>query len=189
VFWLQAAYAQGAISYLGYGGAGYGSTWGANTRIGEVDVINADSVVNNFGKQRLTTGYAVTAGLLHYWTPTVRQSFVGSYSALNYGNPIIGASSGFVPGTVGIYGSGSTVSSTEMRLGSNLIWSPVAGLDIGVEVIYIKADPKGRVVSSKATALVAGPPVGATQAQLVGIGQTKGSDDAWQGRLRIQRDF
>ena len=29
IFWLQAAYAEGAISYLGYGGAGAGTTWGA----------------------------------------------------------------------------------------------------------------------------------------------------------------
>ncbi len=184
VFWLQAAYAQGAISYLGYGGNGYGSTWGANTRIGEVDVVNADSAVNTFGNQRLTTGYAITAGLLHYWTPTVRQAFVGSYSQLNYGNALVGASNGpALAAFPGIYASGATINSSEMRLGTNLIWSPVAGLDIGVEVIYIKADPKGRVVSSKAAAL------GMTSAQAIALGQTKGSDDAWQGRLRIQRDF
>jgi hypothetical protein len=181
VFWLQAAYAQGAISYLGYGGAGYGTTWGANTRIGEVDVINSDAVVSATGRANLSTGWVVTAGLLHYWAPTVRQGVYGSYSSLSYGSAATGASSAPVVGN--IYASGSTIDSSEFRVGSNLIWSPVAGLDIGVEVIYIRAETKGRVVSSKAAAL------GLTSAQAIALGQTRSSDDAWQGRLRIQRDF
>jgi hypothetical protein len=183
VFWLQGAYAQGAISYLGYGGAGQGSTWGANTNIGEVNVVNADSVVNAFGSQKQSTGFAIVAGLLHYWTPTVRQGIYGSYSALSYGNFASGTSSAPIVGTVGTYAAGSTINSSEMRIGSNLIWSPVAGLDIGVEVVYTRADPRGRIFSSKAAAL------GIAQNAANSAVYSKGADDAWSGRLRIQRDF
>jgi hypothetical protein len=182
VFYLQGAYAQGAISYLGYGGNGRDTTWGGNTNLGEVNVVNADAVTNNFGKTKLTTGFAITAGLLHYWTPTVRQAVFGSYSELNYGNAVSGASSLALAGLPGFFAAGSTIDSKEYRIGTNLIWSPVAGLDIGVEVLYNKADPKGRIFSSKAAAL-------GLPANLANIAQFKGNDDAWQGRLRIQRDF
>lgn len=179
VFYLQAAYAQGAISYLGYGGNGGGSTWGANSRVGHVDIVNTDRVVNALGNQSQTKGWAVTAGLLHYWTPTVRQAVFGSYSRLEYSALV---EAGVIAGTANVRPSGAQVSSDELRVGTNLIWSPVAGLDIGVEVLYARVDPKGRVVDSKAAAFMG-------QAAAVASGRTKGSDDAWQGRLRIQRDF
>jgi hypothetical protein len=45
-----------------------------------------------------------------------------------------------------------------------VIWSPVSGLDIGVEVLYANIDPRGPDLA--------------------------GSDnDVWEGRLRVQRDF
>ncbi len=58
----------------------------------------------------------------------------------------------------------------ELRIGTNVFWQPVAGLDLGVEVIYAKLDPRGRVID----------PVN---------GLTTGSESAWEGRLRVQRDF
>ncbi len=180
VFWLQAAYSEGAISYLGYGGAGAGATWGANTRIGVVDVQNTDRVVTALGSQKLTKGWAITAGLLHYWTPTIRQGIYGSYSRLDYGAL---ASTAVIAGTLNVRPTGSQVSSDELRIGTNLIWSPVAGLDIGVEVLYARVDPKGRIFSSKAAGY------GVAQNAANSAIFSKGSDDAWQGRFRVQRDF
>jgi hypothetical protein len=49
-----------------------------------------------------------------------------------------------------------------------VIWSPVAGLDLGVEVIYSQLD-------SSAPFLV--------------NGVLEDEDDAWEGRIRVQRDF
>jgi hypothetical protein len=171
VFYLQAAYAEGAISYLGYGGAGQGATWGANSRVGEVFTTNVDGVTDGAGRTRLAKGFAITAGLLHYWTPTVRQGIYGSYSQLDYPSSAIQLPA---VGT-GARPSGAIVGSNEIRLGTNLIWSPVAGLDIGVEVLYARVDPKGRLVSADQNKAV--------------FGRTKGADDSWQGRFRIQRDF
>jgi hypothetical protein len=180
VFWLQAAYAEGAISYLGYGGNGGGATWGANSRVGEVNVVNSDRAVTALGTQKLTKGFAITAGLLHYWTPQIRQGIYGSYSRLDYGAL---ATTPVIAGTVNVRPDGATVSSDEFRIGTNLIWSPVAGLDIGLEVLYARVDPKGRIFSSKAAGF------GAAQNAANAAVFSKGSDDAWQGRLRIQRDF
>jgi hypothetical protein len=50
----------------------------------------------------------------------------------------------------------------EYRIGANTIWSPVSGLNFGLEVIYANVDPRG----------------------------TGGrSDSATEGRIRVQRDF
>jgi hypothetical protein len=43
-----------------------------------------------------------------------------------------------------------------------VIWSPVAGLDLGVEVLYSNLNPRGVSLDD---------------------------EDAWEGRLRVQRDF
>ena len=168
VLWLQAAYAEGAISYLGYGGAGAGTTWGSASRAGRLSVNNNDSNVYAVTvggvttlSQKLTKGYALTAGLLHYWTPSIRQGIYGSYAQLTYGNLISTAPN-----------LNLKLDPKEFRIGSNLIWSPVAGLDIGVEVLYAKVEVKNFV-----------PALGTPTLRLIK------SDDSLSGRLRIQRDF
>jgi hypothetical protein len=181
VLWLQAAYSEGAISYLGYGGAGNGSTWGGNSRLGDIDIANTDRVVTGLGSQKLTKGWAITAGFLHYWTPSIRQGIYGSYSRLDYA---AAAETAVIAGTANTRIAGATVDSEELRIGSNLIWSPVAGLDIGLEVLYARVDPKGRVFSTKAVGFGA---VAQNAANAPVF--SRGSADAWQGRLRIQRDF
>jgi hypothetical protein len=50
----------------------------------------------------------------------------------------------------------------EWRVGTNVIWSPVSGLDLGVEVLYANTDPRAPGIQST---------------------------NAWEGRLRVQRDF
>ncbi len=155
--WLQAAYAEGGLSYLGYGGAGSGTTWGSTSRAGRISVANSDVVLDSLGKAHLTKGYALTAGLLHYWTPTIRQGIYGSYSKLDYSAAV------------------STLDPSEIRVGSNLIWSPVAGLDIGVEVLYARVETRRSVTAY-------------TLDQAI-VGRQIKSDDTFQGRLRIQRDF
>lgn len=155
--WLQAAYSQGGISYLGYGGASTQSTWAAASRIGRINVSNSDVAIDALGNSHLTKGYAITAGLLHYWTPTIRQGVYGSYSKLDYSSAV------------------STLDPSEIRAGTNLIWSPVAGLDIGVEVLYARVEARRRIA--------------ATGADVTPFGRTIKTDDSFQGRLRIQRDF
>ena len=91
-------------------------------------------------------GWSVAGGLNHYWTPTIRQSVFGSYARVEYGANVAPA-----------------FDFTEWRAGSNVIWSPVSGLDIGVEVLYSNLDPRG-------------PDLGL-------------DNDTIEGRLRVQRDF
>ena len=50
---------------------------------------------------------------------------------------------------------------------------------IGVEALYIRVDPRERVAVPITTA--AGDPTGTFR--------SSGSEDTWEGRLRVQRDF
>jgi len=158
--WLQAAYADGAIGYLGYGGtAGYG-------RLGLV-ALNDFTVDPLVGTLKSTTGFSIVAGLRHYWTPTIRSDIYGSYSELELGrvaNPLV------VGGTL------KGLDPKELIVAGNLVWSPVSGLDIGVEVLYSRVELSRRITDFKSATL--GGPV-----------RTIKSDDAFTGRLRIQRDF
>ncbi|MGO4573907.1 porin [Microvirga sp. 2TAF3] len=160
--WLAATYTNGALAYMN----------GGNSAL-NVDPFNAlvvngglglvDAFINPItGDIKRGHGWSIAGGFRHYWTPSIRQSVFGSYMRVEYGR---GASSvtpaGFVVGLTDF---------NEWRLGSNIIWSPVSGLDLGLEVIYARVDPRGRVFIP-ATGLV--------------FGQESGVE----GRLRVQRDF
>ena len=134
--WLAAAYADGALGYLGFDPeVGAGTT--------ARDVVDAFIVDGDIETGR---GWSVAGGLTHYWTPAIRQAVFGSYARVEYGSDV-------APG----------FDFTEWRAGTNVIWSPVSGLDIGVEVLYSNLDPRGP-----------------------NFGE---DNDTIEGRLRVQRDF
>ena len=146
--WINAAYADGALSYI---------TGGSTDSLsaGVLAGILVDGWINPAtGNISSGRGWSVAGGLRHYWTPTVRQSVFGSYARFDYS----AAASQF-----------GIVDFNEARVGTNVIWSPVSGLDIGAEVMYARVDPRGRFTFAN--------------------GQSFGSDSAWEGRLRVQRDF
>lgn len=149
--WLQAAYADGALSYVGMGP----SISSANFVARAYDGL----IVNNSIKS--TKGWNVTGAFLHYWTPSVRQTVWGSYSAVDYANTVKYANR----------------FNTDIRdfnawaVGSNVIWSPVKAFDIGVEVLYTKAEKSAYRAANDVFL------------------RGRKSEDAVQGRLRLQRDF
>ncbi len=161
--WLQAAYAEGAINYLG------GFSGGVNH--GPIALSNADAYIDAFGGVKKTKGFTIDAGFVHFWTPTVRQWIVGTYKRLDYSAAIetpiaLGA---------GARISGGVTDATVWRIGTGLQWNLAPGLFVGAEVNYLVADPKGRMFVNPLTN--------------VSPLKTVSSTSAWEGRLRIQRDF
>ncbi|MBJ6124901.1 porin [Microvirga splendida] len=134
--WLAATYADGALGYLGFD---------PDISVGIASGTVLDAYIGPDGEIETGRGWSLAGGLNHYWTPTIRQSLFGSYARVEYGT------------------AAPSADFTEWRVGSNVIWSPVAGLDIGVEALYSNLNPRGIVGAN--------------------------DDDAWEGRLRIQRDF
>jgi hypothetical protein len=157
---LQAAYADGALGYLGW----YPGTFGVG-RLGLLTL--ADGALNPItGSVENSTGYSLVAALKHYWTPQLRTEITASYSELQ-----LGYVDAFAFGPVA-----RSLDPKEYNIAANLIWSPVSGLDIGVEVLYTHLDVRNRVGEVNDFG---------GRNTLVGIK----NDDAWAGRFRIQRDF
>lgn len=145
VLWLQAAYADGALSYLGVG----------DVEAGDFLSIATDGAIVN-GDIKTTRGWNATASFLHYRTPSVRQSLWGSYTGVTYDNAV--KSEYAVLRNFDVW-----------TVGSNLIWSPVSAFDIGIELLYSKAEQKGFAGEF--------------------IDKRRGSEDQVQARLRLQREF
>lgn len=156
-FWFEGTYADGALAYLGMGG---------EKQTGGARVNAADAFIDLDGKVVTAEGYSLVADLLHYWTPSIRQNVFASYANVKYGRK--GYETVSANGMT--YNSG-IVDFHEVKVGTNLIWSPLKSFDIGAEIFYSRLDPKGRVPDFYNPA------------------RTISSDDTWQGRLRILREF
>ncbi|AMJ59496.1 porin [Bosea sp. PAMC 26642] len=162
-FVLQAAYADGAIGYLGWNSGTFGLG-----RLGALAL--ADAAFSGIGNNvKTTTGFSIVAALKHFWTPELRTEISASYSELKLGY-LNGGGVYFNPLDV------RSLDPKEFIIAGNLIWSPVSGLDIGVEVLYSHLDVRSPVTTVNN--------FGGRNA-LLGIK----SEDAIAGRLRIQRDF
>jgi len=118
--WLQAAYSQGGMSYLG--------AERIPTSLGNMLLPQADATIVQ-GKMVLTRGYALTAAFVHLWTPTISQAVFGSIVSLDY--PTLAQAAGIIDTKV-------------LQAGSSLVWSPTPGFQLGGEIMYTRLDPRGR---------------------------------------------
>jgi hypothetical protein len=149
-FWVQGAYAKGCSTCTNAGYPGQGS--GGAFNYGASTLEGYDGVVTATGHMKLTDSWSVLADFLHYWTPTIRQAVFGSYWRESFGSTVrnqaalaFGASCPTCIGTVAL-SNGSLINGltpfymdgAQWQVGSNLTWSPVKNLDIGVEVIYVR---------------------------------------------------
>jgi hypothetical protein len=140
-FGYQAVYAKGASAYAAQGQGTFNVIKGNKFGIGFV----TDAVYGGVGSQLdLTTVWSVTAGVQHYWNPNWRTSLYGGYENISY-NPNATATicAGLAPGRAGSSANagGFTPSNCSpdfsfWQIGSRTVWSPVASLDIGLELIY-----------------------------------------------------
>jgi hypothetical protein len=173
--WLALTYTDGAIGYV-LGGSNLAAVIGA----GPLGLPLTDAYVDPLtGDLKTTQAYSIAGGITHNWTPTVRSSLFGSYARFEFPS----AASTVVPVAVpgGIAGTRVGFDDfDELRIGANAFWTPVSGLDIGVEAIYTKVDPRGRV---------AVPLTNVAGTVFPNAFVSSGSEDIWEGRLRVQRDF
>jgi hypothetical protein len=188
-FWLQGTWARGAASYLGFNfNAGnnifvmYGNNAGAGA-IGSIGLNHPmDGIFGVDGRVSLTEGFQVVAAAQHYWTPALRTSVFGGYAQLDWnatGTALYCASVVPTP-PGGLAGAGTTCNPdfSVVQVGSRTIWSPVANLDIGVEVLYTRLDQNH-------TGNWLLPANGSRAAGLY----TAEDKDTWSGVLRFQRNF
>lgn len=165
--YIQANYADGALSYLGLSGTSQGRATGlgslsvgtfANSLSGAYYPL-ADAIWTGTGFSK-ETGWAIQAQYRHFWTPGIRSAVFGGYVSVD------------VPtNTLNAY-------STQMwQVGLNTIWSPVKNLDLGVEVLYSKVDGDSPLTYTGGSAST-------VPSTIYG-----GSTDVWSGGIRAQRNF
>jgi Porin subfamily len=196
-FWVQGTWARGAASYIGYNTFGTTTTFAMYGNVGTPGTIGSfaggwafDGVFTGGptgiagSPTNLTDGFQVVAAVQHYWTPALRTSVFGGYSQLNFD---AAATASFCAG-VFFPGAGATAVAgpgfvcnpdlAVIQVGSRTIWSPVANLDIGVEVLYSRLDQN-----------FAGPWLLAAQgSRAAGLYEAK-DQDTWSGVVRFQRNF
>jgi hypothetical protein len=201
-FWVEGAYTVGAVSYTGWNQNGQYSNFlrfngGTAATAIPLDAVFANLVgpvtvgLNPSGME-LTTVWTIAASLQHYWTPALRSSIFGAYTATSYdanaanifcSSPVsyirtaVGAAPNFLTGPV----IGCNPNFNVFGVGSRTIWNPVPNLDIGVEVVYTKIqqfnDPNTvRLNFGGAGGRVAGLYVPSDQ-------------EVWSGIFRVQRNF
>ncbi|GGH23252.1 polymerase [Alsobacter metallidurans] len=170
--YLQGTYSKGASTYTTSNGFGFAK---ATFGVGAFRGNGPDAVVvanGGSGSLELTTQWGLTAALLHYWTPTVRQAVYGSYVKTDFSNAASAAGAKYSTTAANVTGNYFR-DWNYWAVGSNVTWSPIKDLDIGLEVQYIKASG-----SSSLSVLKSDP-----------VGKLVSSDSQIVTRVRIQRDF
>jgi porin-like protein len=182
--WLEGGFSHGAVTYTNGGYPGQGS--GGANQYGASTLEVYDGTVDQFGKLRLTNSWSVMADFLHYWTPSIREAFFASYYKESFGRSIR-SGAGFAEGAacptcVGTITTASGahfnpfspfyMDGAQWQVGTNVTWSPVKNLDIGVEVIYVANDDAHRHFDPNR-----------------GYPFLANGDAAWLGRLKIARSF
>ena len=183
--WASATYTDGAVGYINAGqstATGPPASGNGTIGAGPLELAFADAFVDPFtGEFKTNKAYGIAGGFSHKWTPTVETKGFGSW--MQFDAP--GAARYVVPVSAATIASGTAgtvtglVDFNEYIVGTNTIWRPISGLQLGVEVAYTKVDPRGRVAV----------PITDGAGQATGLFKSKGRKDSWQSRLRIQRDF
>ena len=113
-------------------------------------------------------GWDITGAYKHYWIPTLASAVYGSYMEVHYpGDALAGFG-----GAVGV------ANIKEGRIGTNLVWTPLKGFDIGAEFSYVheyQTRPAGLASN--------------TVLEAAGLPAFQSNANQYEGRLRIQRAF
>jgi Porin subfamily len=129
----QATYSEGVLSYVGQGINGGFNTFNENGTINSFGPA-FDAVVTNAatGDMDLTKALSITAGFEHFWSAQWKTSLYGATGELRYSDA---AAAVLRPAGVAV---GSSANWQYSQIGSRTVWTPVANLDLSVEVMYNK---------------------------------------------------
>lgn len=185
--WLQAAFERGAAGYVTGNNlaSAYGSSNGQRNfgigispqdyNFGWDPQSPSDCIYTGLTAATATCdkswGFAFTGAFKHYWAPDLSSSVFGSYLSMNYD-----------PNALAGLGGAVGVSDTqETRIGGSLVWTPIKGLDIGTEFMYLHL--------SQSTPAGVAPNYGATGVGAAGVPAFKNNANEYEGRIRVQREF
>ena len=169
--WIEGAYQEGAYLYQDSGtymNGGFNSLFLGGFQHIDRDVIAIGIPGSNTGAYSLQKGegFSVMAALNHYFTPNFHDVLFGSYEETSYGR------AKNIDWTLGGLGNAS-----QYRVGNQFLFDPVKNLEIGLEVVYGHIDQT----------LAHNPGQAATS--IAGLRSVSKNPDAFEARLRVERDF
>jgi hypothetical protein len=143
----QVTYTEGALNYTmsNSGTGGFGGFWlrdgaaAAGAAVGAYGpMFDAVQTAAGTGNLDLTKAWSVTAGFEHRWNPQWKTSLYGGYGEVNYS----GAASAAIAAFAGAGGLGGVATGSAdwsgWNIGTRTVWTPVANLDLSVDVMYSK---------------------------------------------------
>jgi hypothetical protein len=107
-----------------------------------------------------TTGWGVNAGYQHRFSPQWAASLHGGYTSIDYNSAVEAA-----------VGAGFTLDVDVWSLGTRFLWTPVAGLNFGLDILYHNFESQSNAAGT------------------FGGGLTAKDNDVWAAMFRVQRDF
>ena len=206
-FWVEGIYTQGALGYTGINQqTGYGlfkrlspipsdkaaAGWGLDGIFGGThpDGFPIAGAPNSL---ELTTAFAISAAIQHYWTPTLRTSVFGAYTAVDFNSTATQYFAG--AGTRGpcrtvAGGVGSILAPLPgcdpdfniWAVGTRTIWNPAPQFDIGLEVMWAKIESKMDPNLVRLT-------FAGAAGRAPGLYIPQSSDDVFSAIFRMQRNF
>ncbi len=178
---LQGVYCEGATAYcIGLGGTAYavptvaqpgtGFAWHRQGAfgLGFVDDGYVNGVIGS--SIDLAQSYSLAAAFQHYWTPSLRTAIYGQYA--NYETNSARFDTAVCAATAGVKATGCGDWSA-YQIGSRTAWTPVANLEIGLDVLYTHLD----------TAFAGATQTAGGKTSIVADG------DVWSAQFRVQRNF
>lgn len=190
--WLQATYARGAIGYVQgnnmafVGGPSATPAYGigitrSQNGVGWTSFADVDCVFTYQGTCDKSSAFSVIAALKHYWTPTISSAFFGNYYQVTYSqaartpiNPFFGGAAA----GAGAFATQGLTNFRDVRIGTNLVWTPVKNFDIGAEFTYI------RYMTPRPFGLAPD-----LVLQSVGLPRFEGTNNQYLGAIRMIRAF
>lgn len=187
----QIAFAEGASKYVAF-------TYG-NRSLHRDDIsVGAfnDAVFGGVGRTaggqsdiELTKTWGGTLAFEHYWTPSLRTSWVAGYMEVEYNDAAKTLISNLGQACLASGVALNQVKNCDpdwsmYRFASRTMWNPVQNLDVGVEIAYTKINTgndgaAGAVTASNASGLTSG----------TNKFYTFGDQDYWSAAVRVQRNF
>jgi len=115
----------------------------------------ADAFATGAGLSK-TTAWSAYGGYRHYWTPALRTGFAAGYTDIAYDSAVSALS--------------DVRNDTRLWQGFiSTIWSPVAGLDLSLDLVYSNVKTDGCPVPN--------------------VNFCPGTEDVWTAWTRIRRNF
>jgi hypothetical protein len=156
-FGIQASYAKGALGYVTQSYIGHVVNSNSTTSVG---MITDAIVFEDTGELHKTTGWGLNAGYQHRFNPNWAWTIHGGYTSISYDSAVSDE-------------WGGNLDYSFWSLGSRLLWTPVRGLDMGLDVMYHNMGSQGSGTAGS----------GGTTKTIVS------SNDVWSAMFRVQRNF